>query len=287
MLFRHKKSRMHHWSIEKVETLSTNAIIRKLRDFGVDFRRKQFLEDVERFYSADELADQWESVFPISAVRFDRDFIWMAAIVLWQRLAPDVVNSEQLDEMMQRGYNLKDEARLKECCNLWLELWEHLKKRFTSDMSSIEDAERVFSGTQCLYNWCQDLEMELWNGGLEDTSFFRKSLEFCREFYRMFPDTDSLVIENMKRGEANSYFFLSEIEKGNEAFEKLIEGFPESAWGYIGWGDIYCSFTQDDTVPTDYDKAERIYRMGLDNATSDRDVIIERLQHLEEKRILR
>ena len=149
MLSRHKKSRMHHWSIEEVETLSTNAI-----------------------------------------------------------------NFEQLDEMMQRGYDFKDEGRLKECCNLWLEVWEHLKKRFTSDMSSIEDAERVFSGTQCLYNWCQDIDMELWNA----------------------------------------------------------------------WGDMYCSVMLDDKVPADYDKAERIYRMGLDNATSDRDVILDRLQHLEEKR---
>jgi len=39
-------------------------------------------------------------------------------------------------------------------------------------MSAIEDAERVFSGTQSLYNWCQDLDMELWNAGLEDTRFF-------------------------------------------------------------------------------------------------------------------
>ena len=284
MLSRHKKSRMHHWSIEEVETLSTNAIIRKLRDFGVDFRRKQFLVDVKRFYSAEELADLWVSVFPISAVRFDRDFIWMAAMVLWRRLAPDVVNSEQLDEMMQRGYDFEDERRLEECCNLWLEVWEHLKKRFTSDMSSIEDAERVFSGTQSLYNWCQDLEMELWNAGLEDTLFFKKRLEFCREFYRIFPDTDSLVIENMKRGEANSYFFLSESEKGDDAFKKLIEEFPESAWGYIDWGDMYCLLERDDRVSTDYDKAERIYRLGLDNATSDRDVILDRLQDLEEKR---
>jgi hypothetical protein len=119
---------MHHWSIEEVETLSTNAIIRKLRDFGVDFRRKQFLEDVKRFYSAEELADHWESVFPITAVRFDRDFIWMAAIVLWRRLTPNVVNTEQLDEMMQRGYDFKDEGRLNECCNLWLEVWEHLEE---------------------------------------------------------------------------------------------------------------------------------------------------------------
>lgn len=31
-------------------------------------------------------------------------------------------NSEQLDEMMQRGYDLKDEGRLEECCTLWLEV---------------------------------------------------------------------------------------------------------------------------------------------------------------------
>ena len=281
MLLRHKKSRRHHWSIEEVETLSTNAIIRKLRDFGVDFRRKQFLVDVKRFYSAVELADHWMGVYPSSAVRFDRDFIWMAAIVLWRRLAPDVVNSELLDEMMQRGYDLKEERKLEECCNLWLEVWGHLKKRITSDMNSIKDVDiRVFNGIQ-LYNWCQELDMVLWNAGLEDTSFFRKRLEFCREFYHMFPDTDSSVIVNMKRGEANSYFFLSESEKGDEAFKKLIEEFPESAWGYIDWGDMYCSVMQDDKVPADYDKAERIYRLGLDNATSDRDVILDRLQRLE------
>jgi hypothetical protein len=156
VLSRHKKSRMYHWSIEEVEALSTNAIVRKLIDFGVGFRRKQFLVDVRRFYSAEELSDHWVSVFPITAVKFDRDFIWMAAMVLWRRLAPDVVTSELLDEMMQRGYDLKDEGRLKEYCNLWLEVWEHLKKRFTSDMSGIEDVDLgVFTGIP-LYNWCQD-----------------------------------------------------------------------------------------------------------------------------------
>ena len=50
---------------------------------------------------------------------------------------------------------------------------------------------------------------------------------------------------------------------------------------------MYCSVMQDDKVPADYDRAERIYRLGIDNATSDRDVILDRLQRLEEKRILK
>jgi len=270
--------------MEEVETLSTKEIIRKLRSFGVDFKRTQFLEDVRRFYSAYELADHWVGIYPVTAVGFDEDFIWMAAIVLWRRLAPDVINSEQLDEMMQKGYDLKEEEKAKECCNLWLEVWEHLKKRFSPDMRAIEDTRSVFSGMQSLYNWCQDLEVELLDAGGEDASFYARRIEYCREFYRMFPDTSSLVVENMMRGEAESYFFLGEKEKGEEAFKALIEEFPESAWGYIGWGDMYWLFRQDDSIPIDYDKAEKIYRKGLAKAASDKEVILGRIEHLKQEK---
>ncbi|RZN38006.1 MAG: zinc chelation protein SecC [Methanophagales archaeon ANME-1-THS] len=285
MRFRRQAPRMYHWSIEEVETLSTKEIIRKLRGFGVDFKRSQFLEDVKRFYSASDLADHWVRIYPITAEWFDEDFIWMAAIVLWRRLAPDVINSEQLDEMMQRGYDLKRERRIKECCNKESQIREHLKKRFSPDMKSIENAESVFTGMQSLFNWCQDLELELGNAGSEDTIFYEKRIEYCREFYRMLPDTSSLVIKNMKRAEAESYFFLGEKEKGDAAFKKIIEEFPESAWGYIGWGDMYWLFSRNDELPRlDYDNAEKIYRMGLAKATSDKRVILDRLRDLEEEK---
>lgn len=285
MRFRRQAPRTDHWSMEEVEALPTKEIIRKLRSFGVDFNRKQFLEDMRRFYSACELADHRKTIYTITLGWFDENFVWMAAIVLWQRLAPDVINSEQLDEMMQRGYDLKEEGKAKECCNLWLEVWEHLKKRFSPDMIAIEDTRSVFSGMQSLYNWCQDLEMELSNAGVEDASFYERRIEYCRDFYRMFPDTDGLVIENMRRGEAESYFFLGDKEKGEEAFKKMIEVFPESAWGYIHWGDMYWLFMRNEKLPPlDYDKAEKIFRMGLAKATSDREVILDRLRSLEEKK---
>ncbi|MCD6456913.1 MAG: hypothetical protein J7K81_09045 [Methanophagales archaeon] len=271
--------------MEEVEALSTKEIIRKLRSFGVDFNRKQFLEDVRWFYSACELADHWKTIYTITLGWFDENFVWMAAIVLWQRLAPGVITSEQLDEMMQRGYDFKEEGKVKESCNLWLEVWEHLKKRFSPDMSDIEDTRSVFSGMQSLYNWCQDLEMELFNAGVEDATFYERRIEYCHDFYRMFPDTDSQVIENMMRGEAESYFFIGEKEKGEEAFKKMIEVFPESAWGYIHWGDMYWLFMRNEKLPPlDYDKAEKIFRMGLAKATSDREVILDRLRSLEEKK---
>lgn len=196
----------------------------------------------------------------------------------------DSEHSEQLDNMMQRGYGLIEEGRVKDACTLWLQVWEHLKGRFTQDMKSIDDAEGVFSGMQSLYNWCQDIEMELGNAGIEDMSFFEKRIRYCQEFCNLFPDTDSLIIQNMKWAEAESCFGLGMLEQGEKAFEALIEEFPDSVWGYIGWGDMYCSFRLNDAVPLDYEKAERIYRMAIDRNVEDKTEVLNRLKELEKEK---
>jgi len=148
-------------------------------------------------------------------------------------------------------------------------------------MKSIREAEHVFSGMQSLFNWCQDMEMALGNVGREDSTFYEKRIKYCREFYTFFPETDGLIIENMKRAEAESYFALGMIEQGEKSFQALIEEFPDSAWVYIGWGDMYCLFRPNEKVPLDYEKAERIYRLAVERNVDEMDVVLERLEELE------
>jgi len=202
------------WSTEGVRDLSTEQIIQKLRGFGIEFTKEQFLKDVNNFYSACDLADYWKEIYPVTPEGFDEDFIWMAAMVLWERLAPHVVNSEQIDDMMQMGYDLLREGKEAEGCIVWLKAWGHLKKRFFSrNMKSIQDADRVFSGLQSLYNWCQDVERGLQNAGEKDPAFHEKRIKYCREFCFLFPETDDFIIQNMKRAEAESYMALGMLEK--------------------------------------------------------------------------
>jgi len=281
---KYRVMRAVHWSLEEVRAFSTEQIIQKLQDFGVDFREEQFLEDVKKFYSASDLADYWGEIYPVTAEGLDEDFIWMAAIVLWERLAPQVVNSEQIDDMMQRGYDLLEEEKVVEACTLWLKVWEFLKGRFSPDMKSIEDAEQVFSGTEFLLNWCQDLEMMLEKAGKEDISFFEKRIEYCREFCTYFSESDSLIIHNMRRDEAESYFAIGMLERGEMAFQALIEEFPNSAWGYIGWGDMYYLSRMNDKIPLDYEKAKRLYQMALTKNIDDKGAVLERLRELERER---
>jgi tetratricopeptide (TPR) repeat protein len=277
-----ESSRNYHWNFDEIEALSTEGIISKLKGFGIDFDEIQFQKDVNNFYSACELADHWKTVYTITAIRFDLDFIWMACVVLWKRLAPEVINSEQLDDLMQEGYKRlqgkrKDETV--EACKLWLTVWDHLKNRFTSDMKSIEDAERIFSGLQCLFNWCQDLQLELHNAGLYDRSFYRKRIEYCREFYFFFPDSPELITMNMKIAEAESYFSIGRFEEGEQAFKALTEKFPNSVWGYISWGDMYNDFLAS-SVAKDPSKARKIYQMALNINSEEKKHVIDRLESL-------
>ena len=198
-----------------------------------------------------------------------------------------MVNFEDIDDEMQIGYDLLEENREAEACKIWLGVWDKVKKIIGTDFKSVEKADEVFLGVQALFNWCQDLEMELGNAGLEDASFYEKRIQYCREFYTLFPETSDSVIHNMRRAEAESYFALGMQEEGEESFRKLIEEFPDNVWGYIGWGDMYGIFQMNSSIPINYNEAERIYRMALERDIDDeqdkRDVL-DRIESIEEER---
>ncbi|MBI5474821.1 MAG: SEC-C domain-containing protein [Ignavibacteriae bacterium] len=271
------------WSFKQVRTFATDDIIDKLRSLGVPFDEAQFLDDVKKYYSAQDLTEHWFAIHSITAKGFDQDFIWMGATELWNRLAPEIPNTETLYDMIHDSYALlpKDVTR---ACSVWLEVWKRVKPRFTENMKSLKEASKVLGDDVTLHNWCQDLEQELHNAGLDDPAFWEKRIEYCRDFCRLLPKTDELIIHNMRRAEAESCFALGRFEEGTSVMEKLIADFPDNPWGYIAWGDAY--FMSIGKAKTDYNKAEQLYTRAFDKAVSkyDREAVAERLRDLEEER---
>ena len=185
---------------------------------------------------------------------------------------------------MQKGYEYLAAGNEQKACELWAGVWGYLKEFYTSVAKDVDDIDKIFQGQQSVFNWCQDFELELGNAGLRDNKFHHLRIQFCTEFCELFPETDKLTLHNMMRAGAESYFGIGDRENGDKTFEKLTQTYPENAWGYIGWGGVYDGFIRYDDIPVDLEKAKRIYQMGLERATIDKEEIKSRLKVLESKK---
>jgi tetratricopeptide (TPR) repeat protein len=190
---------------------------------------------------------------------------------------------DELDLLMQDGYFLLQKNKTDRACNMWLDLWSKLKIIFKPEFKNVEEAEALFSGEELVYNWCQDLEIELGNAALDDPSYYMKRIEYCSDFCSIFPESDNLLIHNMKRAVAESHFALGDISKGDECFKSLIAEYPKNIWGYIGWGDMYAWPLKKDITP-DYEKAENIYNLAINMELEDKSDLIDRLKELKIER---
>ena len=98
---KHQVTRTVHWSLEEVREFSTTQIIDKLRHFGVHFEKDEFQQDVKQYHAGCKLVETWMTKSPLTAQGFDEDFVWMACLILWERLVPDLVNIEQLEDIIR------------------------------------------------------------------------------------------------------------------------------------------------------------------------------------------
>jgi len=265
------------WDIDKIGAMSTEEIFEKLNSMGIQADQDQLLRDVHRFYSAAALANDW--LRPIGTDISGVDFVHYAAVILWERLAPHIINDEMIDHLIQEGYLELEGRKPKIACHFWLTVWEHIKPRFTSNMKSILDAEIIFTGRQNLHNWTQDLEMELGNANLH-----KDRIKYCHEFCELFPNSSENTIQNMKMAEAEGYFHSGQSEAAESLFESLQGQYPDCVWFYCRWGDLYAFKRSGQDFIPDYDKAEKIYRMALGRNIPDEDAVTERLEDMAHMR---
>lgn len=271
------------WSSKKVAKMSTEEIIEKLESMNVHFDEEEFKEQAQSYLSAVHLAeDQYYTQDWRGAL--DEDFIWLAICELWNRLIPEQVNTEMIEDALLDGYDDLEYGDYTGALGEWEAAWNMIKKIVPPEITSVEKADEFIDSVpytslaQSLFNWCQDFEEVLLDQGLDEKSYLEKRITFAAEFCQQFPNTDDTIIQKMLKAEAHSYALLGDIEKAEKLFDALTKKFPECVWGYIWWGDIYVDMT-----PPDSDKAEAMYRLGLAHCTRETEEIYDRLKELEEE----
>ncbi len=189
---------------------------------------------------------------------------------------------EQLDDLMQEGYDLIYEKRQATSgCDHWLEAWELVKQLATPEMRSTDAFDRAYPLTQFVSNWVSDMEMELGNAGLHDARYHEHRIRFVHEFLAQFPDEDDLTYLNMRRAEGEALWHLGRQAEAEAVYRALVEKLPDQAWAYIGWADNYHMWHGS---AKDYQTAEAILRRALARPNlEDRQDVLERLIEMYEE----
>ena len=189
--------RIAHWSQREIDQFMTDDIFRRLQAFNIRTSREEFLADVPKFLSSDALAEErWYSQ-RFNGEGADEDFPWMAALVLWKRLAPDTPCVEMINDWIDEAYDHTDHDDRPGACQIGRKTWSALKSRFLSGRRSIEEVDELFKPLEySISGWCQDYCEYLATSAIGEPDFDRERVQFCREFVELLPESDeSLLID--------------------------------------------------------------------------------------------
>lgn len=268
--------------LSDIRGLEDKLIIDKLNSFGVDINKAAFFESIKKHPSSEEYYVWLMGEKKLKLKGLDEDILWMCLTVLWERWFPEIPNFEMVDDKIYSGYMLLEERKCAEACNLWWDAWNNIIYLMDHhNIFGIDKFDNKFRGTQNVFNWSSDFEMELHNVGRYDKSYLEKRIEFCSEYVKRSEDEYHANIENMRRSIAESYIDLGRQKEGDALFESYLMEDPKWGWGWIGWSDCYWLFHGN--KQNDYEKAETILKKALTvEGLRDRADAMERLMNFYE-----
>ena len=155
--------------------MSDDALLGKLRSLGLDADRQHLLDLFPRSISAQAMADAMIDHTGCPVPDFEADWVWIAVTCLWERWQPELANTEMVDDKIQAGYAALEDHDSPKACRLWLETWRAILDIMErGGIDSLDAFDDCFGGTQSVFNWIQELEMQLHNAGLQDARFFHE-----------------------------------------------------------------------------------------------------------------
>ncbi len=261
-----------------IRRLTDEQLIEKLREFGLPWDRDGFCRHAQPFYSAAAMARQIKNLGNITLPDgMCADWPWMTFAILWERWLPERPCFEMLDDWMQQGYELQQqEDGAVPACEIWWRVWKALRRIFAeTTVTTVDDMDNAFGGTQSVFNWMQDFELELGNASRCDLRICHQRIEFCEAMIPRVAERSELTVQNFRRAIAESQALLGNIPLAEQLYEGWLAADPQWGWGWIGWSDLFGTINP---VLEDLAKAESLLHRGLDVPdVNDRDEILERL----------
>jgi len=275
--------------IKRLEAMSTEGIIARLAEEGVEFDEEEFREHATGYTSAIMLADE-EYIPRLTRPGPDaEDLVWMSIMLLWRRLLPGWPSVEELDEAMQAGYRHIEARHVREGLDSWGTAWTLVKALVPPTATSVEEADESLPVdiSQCIFNWCQDYEEALGNASMDDPTLVGRRRAFIEELMARFPETGASIALNMGTALAECLAMSEDLPGAERVLRGLLEDHPDEPWAHIHLADFYWMRfrgPEPEPTPEDLARAEELYLAAPATDELDREAVEERLADLRSKR---
>lgn len=128
-----------------------------------------------------------------------------------------------MGELIQQGYKLLRSHRETEACDRWLEAWELVKQLARPEWRTTEEFDLAYRGHwELVFNWCQDLEAELGNAGIDNQLYHEHRLRYAREFLGRFPSEDANHYVNFMRAQGEALWWLGRQAEAEEIMKRAL-----------------------------------------------------------------
>lgn len=252
------------WELHDVQALSTTEITDTLAEYGIDTTEESFRARAAEIDSVMALADQWENDPDVDASGYDRDFIWMAAEVLWERWTPDIPNREQIYDLIQEGRKFREEENYAEACQRWLTAWEVIVAVTPDEITAIAKADDDLPNVLSLEAFVRSVDSDLATLAADNQTYHERRLEFCRAVWEQFPDGPDELLLDFRHAVADSLTELGRQTDSRSEFEALIRDYPDDPWAYKKLADSYWLDRSDEPTVWEMERAATLYQQALD-----------------------
>lgn len=252
------------WERSDIEALSTDEIVEKLADYGIETNETAFRNRAEDLNAATALSDQWEAEYEVDATGYDLDFIWMAAEELWERWTPEIPNKERIYDFVQDGRDLREKGNRAVACDQWLTAWEYILAVIPDDSTTIEEADQAVPTFLSLEPFIRSLDSDLATVAEDDPAYHEHRLQFCQEVCDQFSDADGKFLLDFHHFVADSLAAVGRTTDSRAEYEELIEEYPENPWAYRKLADSYWLNDPDELSTEELERTAELYRTALD-----------------------
>lgn len=268
----------NRWDPGEVRELSADEITDRLADLGIHTDRGQFRRRAEECETVPELVATWLDDEWATAAGYERGFVWMAGVLLWDRWAADVERSNRIVELAMEATELEAQGDHLTAYERLHEAWEEFVSVTDSDVIAIQAAIDGWDGPVDVLELCQALAHPARNDAWGDPARTEMRLEFCRDVLERYPATAVPLHRLLRLGEAEALFVLGRLDEADEVCEALLETDPTDARIYAAWGNLYRRGCPPAGIPPDKGRATDIYLRGRNADAEPGGILIELLE---------